>query len=229
MSKIANAKGRDVKSLGDSGYTRIMGNASLGQLLSRVQATAISNGTELEKLIVERCNKIENIDKFIDDVTQAKINSGTFLCTKKILKATKVYKKSIEKIEPDMLIFIVSKQRICKIIQLKDGETFDTKKVLAEKEKLIEFMQKFGIKIPFVTDYFICGFNQNDKNKIRIGMKNEFELEHILTGRELCEILGIDFDEIIALRKQDAKENLDYFVDELLAIPEVLAKIKSKI
>ncbi|WP_270978177.1 restriction endonuclease [Campylobacter helveticus] len=229
MSKIINAKGRDVKKFGESGYTRVIGNSQLGQLLSRVQATVIANGSELEKMIVERCNAIKDIDKFIDDVTQSKINQGTFLCTKRILKKTQNYKESIKSIEPDMLIFIVSRQRICKVIELKDGETFDTKKAKAEKENLVKFSQNFGVKIPFVTDYYICCFNQSDKTKIHIGMKGVFGLENILTGRELCEILGIDFDEMISLRNQVAKENLTYFIDELLAIPEIKAKIKARI
>ena len=40
---------------GNSGYTRVFENGALGQLLSRVQATVISNGNELEKLLIERC------------------------------------------------------------------------------------------------------------------------------------------------------------------------------
>ena len=204
MSKIAKAKGRDINKFGESGYTRVIGNTQLGQLLSKVQATVIANGTELEKMIVERCKTIENIDDFIKSVTEGKINSGTYLCTKKILKKTQNYKACIAHIEPDMLIFIVSNQRICKIIEVKDGETFDTKKAAGEKENLIKFSQNFGVKIPFV-------------------------LQNILTGRELCEILNIDFDDIVRTRTQDSIENFDYFINKLLEIPEVREVIKAKI
>lgn len=48
---------------------RVIGSDKLGQLLSRVQSTVISNGTELERLIVERSNLIENIDIFIERAT----------------------------------------------------------------------------------------------------------------------------------------------------------------
>lgn len=229
MSKISNAKGRDVKNTGDSGYTRVIGNNELGQLLSKVQATVISNGTELEKMIVARSNSISNIDDFIADVTASKINNGVFLCTKATLKKTIKYKKAIDKIEPDMLIFIVSEQRICKIIELKDGETFDTKKVAAEKTNLEKFSQAFGVKIPFVIEYFICGFNQINKEIISKGMKGVFNMENILTGKELCEILNISFDEIIKTRKEDAKENFEYFIDELLKIKAVRDMIKLKL
>lgn len=229
MSKIAKAKGRDINKFDESGYTRVIGNTQLGQLLSKVQATVIANGTELEKMIVERCKTIENIDDFIKSVTEGKINSGTYLCTKKILKKTQNYKACIAHIEPDMLVFIVSNQRICKIIEVKDGETFDTKKAAGEKENLIKFSQNFGVKIPFVTEYYVCSFNQCDKEKIHLGMKGVFELENILTGRELCEILNIDFDDIVRTRTQDSIENFDYFINKLLEIPEVREAIKAKI
>ncbi|RKO64671.1 restriction endonuclease [Campylobacter sp. P255] len=225
MSKISNQQGRNVQKSGVSGYTRAVGNDELGQLLSRVQACVISNGNELEKLLIDRCSTIDNIDIFIKKVTTSNINQGTFLCTKKILKKTQDYKDVIKGIEPDMIIFIVSNYRLCKIIELKDGDTFDTKKVKGEKANLVTFSEKFGAKIPFSTDYYVCCFNQNNKEIIREGMKNEFDLEHIMTGKELCQLLNIDYQEIINIRKNDMEENFNYFIEELLKIPEVLEKI----
>lgn len=45
--KIRNQKGRKD---GNSGYTRVFNNSELGDLISKIQATVISNGNELEKL-----------------------------------------------------------------------------------------------------------------------------------------------------------------------------------
>ncbi|WP_224316109.1 hypothetical protein [Campylobacter canadensis] len=50
-----------------------------------------------------------------------------------------------------------------------------------------------------------------------------------MTGKELCEILSINYDEILNIRKKDAKENLEYFIDELIKIKEIKKIIKSKI
>ena len=63
-------------------------------------------------------------------------------------------------IEPDFIIFIVQSRRICKIIELKDGDNFDTKKVLGEKEHLRVFANEFSRKIPFATEFYFCCFNQ---------------------------------------------------------------------
>lgn len=221
--KIRNSKGRTD---GNSGYTRTLGNEELGKLISKVQATVISNGTELERMIVERSKAIKDIDEFIENATIGNIINGTYLCTKKVFKKSEKYVKDVEGIEPDMIIFIVERNRICKVIELKDGDAFDTKKSLGEKEHLEKFAMVFGAKIPFITDYFICSFNQEDKNAIKIGFKNTFSLENIMTGSELCKILNINYDEIIKLRQDDMKDNFNYFLEELIKIPEVLSKLE---
>jgi hypothetical protein len=48
MAKISDSKGRPDE---NSGYARLFGNQQLGQLMSRVQATVIRTGNELEALI----------------------------------------------------------------------------------------------------------------------------------------------------------------------------------
>ena len=42
-----------------------------------------------------------------------------------------------------------------------------------------------------------------------------------MTGDELCELLDIDYSEIIAMREQDAQDNIRYFLEELLKISKV--------
>ena len=48
MAKISETKGR---SDANSGYARLFGNQQLGQLISRVHATVIRTGNELEHII----------------------------------------------------------------------------------------------------------------------------------------------------------------------------------
>lgn len=228
MAKIVNARGR---SDGGSGYTRVLKNDKLGVLVSKVQATVISNGNELERLIMARTNNIENLDDFIDKATIAEITDGVYLCPKRIYAKSSylIYDAQNNKIEPDLLIFIVEQRRICKVVELKDGDSFDTKKSAGEKQHLEEFVLKFGSRIPFVADYYICCFNQDNKELIYSGFKGAFDLSHILTGRELCDILKIDYDEIVEQRKVDADENFKYFLNQLLEIEEVNNYLTDKI
>lgn len=100
-------------------------------------------------------------------------------------------------------------------------------KARGEKEHLITFSKEFGSKIPFRTEIYICSFNQNDINAIKTGLKNTFKKEEILTGRAFCDILHIDYDSIIKSRLEDAEDNFNYFIEELIKIEQVKSKILS--
>ena len=217
--KIRDAVGRTD---GASGYARALGDEALGQLISRVQSTVISNGTELERIIVARTNPVLDLDVFIDQVTDGLQEPGIYLCQKKVLKKSRY---AMPGIEPDLLIFLVQQRRICKVVELKDGDNFDTKKSQSERDHLEHFATVFGSQIPFVTEFYICCFNQEDKTKIQEGFKHRFELEHILTGRELCEVLDLDYDQILQGRQADMQDNFDYFVHQLLQIDTVREEV----
>ena len=221
--KIRDARGRKD---GSSGYTRVLGNDELGQLISRIQSTVISNGTELERIIVSMTKTINSLEEFIDNVTEGVQPEGVYLCQKKVLKKS-MY--SIHGIEPDLLIFTVDRKRVCKVIELKDGDNFDTKKSQSEREHLEQFSLQFGAKIPFATEFYICCFNQPDKEIIKEGFKNKFEPEHIMNGQELCDVLKISYDDIIRGRKHDMEDNINYFIDELLKIDDVRNRIEEKL
>jgi len=212
MAKISDAKGRE----NGSGYVRVFDNEQLGYLLSRVQATVISSGSELEKMIISRSNLITNLDVFIEHVQSNQ--PGVYLCPKKVIKQSRY---STDK-EPDLLVFIIDvHHNELKVIELKDGDAFDTKKSAGEKQTLEDFTNHIARSVPFAVNYYVCSFNQLNKNDIRIGFKNVFSIDEIMTGAELCELLSIDYDEIKTLRRTDATSNLRYFVEQLMLIPEV--------
>ena len=71
MARIRNSKPKDS---GD-GYFRILGNKKLGELITKVQSTVISAGTELERIIHEilknKGQLVENVDIFLDKIPQS--------------------------------------------------------------------------------------------------------------------------------------------------------------
>ena len=171
-------------------------------------------------MIVSQTNNITDLEKFIASIetNDGAYSDGVYVCQKKILKKSKY---AVHGYEPDLLVFLVQKRRICSVIELKDGDAFDTKKSEVEKEHLEHFTQKFGTQIPFTTQYYVCCFNQDDKEQIKIGFKNKLNEEHILTGRELCDLLQIDYEKIVKTRQTDAESNLRYFLEELVKIEGV--------
>ena len=136
----------------------------------------------------------------------------------------KVVKKSIYKMdkhEPDFIIFVVERDKMCNIVELKDGDSFDTKKSSSELESLQHFTNHIAPLIPFMVKFYICCFNQNDKLKIVEGFKKRFNKDQVMTGREFCDLLGIDSDAIIDAREKDAIDNFNYVIEELIKIDKL--------
>ncbi len=205
----------------DGGYTRLFNNEDIGALFSQVHATSISAGTELEKMIF--VSNVENLDDFLENIQEIQTNIN--VVTKKVLKNSNI---NISGNEPDGILFILS-NRECKIIELKDGDTFDTKKVEGEIKTLEEVTNLLSRKIPFSVNYYLCGFNSTDKSVLKLGLKNRLEEDHLMTGRELCDILGLDYNNIVKQRQNDGNENLEYFIDSLLEIDIVKDNIIKKL
>jgi len=215
MAKIRDAKGRR-ENQSPSGYTRLFGNIALGNLLSKVQAAVISSGNELERLILERCQKISDFDNFVTDLDNR--SPGIFVATKRQIKKSK---KVETRFEPDLLAFDLV-HRICYVIEVKDGDQFDTKKSEGERNTLHSFRSDVASVLPFSFKIYMCSFNAPSKEAIYHGLKHKFPLDELMTGKELCDLLGIDYNEILDIRKQDQEDNIDYFVESLKNIPEIL-------
>ncbi len=219
MAKIRNANPKS----SSGGYKRVFDNEILGKLIQKIQSTVISNGNELEKIIAEQSKLIKNLEEFLSNCYSKDQENGVFLCPKRTIKKSK-YK--LDKHEPDLIIFEISDNlKNCYIIELKDGDNFDTKKSEGEFENLEKYKNHLGSQIAFITNFFICCFNQNDKEMIVKGFKNRFSLEQVMTGKQLCDLLGLNYTSITEMRKQDAEDNINYFADQLVKIPLINNKI----
>lgn len=205
------------------GYIRIL-NKELGDIITRIHSTSIKSGNELEKYISDMApNKISNLDDFIKkrDI----IKEGIYFCSKKTFKISKY---NIMHREPDFIIFQMNNGKLKGfVIELKDGDNFDTKKSEGEKtiETLTISLQK---KMKIHIDFYICCFNQNDKKKIRNGLKGQFELSNIITGNELCEMLKIERCKIDEIREKDAKDNCQWLVKKFSTTKILGEEIRKK-
>jgi hypothetical protein len=222
MAKIKNAKPKSTS----GGYERLVGNPAMADIFTKAQSTVISNGTELEKMIRDRAQLIANLDEFIDQCDEGLVPDGSYLCTKAVLKESKY---NLEKHEPDFIAFTLNTtKKLCYVVELKDGDAFDTKKAAAEKEMLQKFVNHLAPRIPFRTKYYICCFNQLDKAKIVAGFKNTVTIEEVMSGNEFCNILGINYRQIVEFRKDDAVENYAYVVQKMSEIPDIQNAVVSE-
>jgi hypothetical protein len=91
-------------------------------------------------------------------------------------------------------------------------------------------MQAFATRLSRQTRYepaiYFCSFNQESKESIVAGAKGRFSPQQVMTGRELCAILKIDYDQFRAARRQEQALNLEYFIRELLVIPEIAERVR---
>jgi hypothetical protein len=201
-----------------------VGSVALGQLLSRVQATVIRNGNELERMLKEQCPYYSATVR-MEDVTK-KINEG-LIDKENILQVFFAYKHETEgeKSIIGNIIVVDHEDKIVHIVKVKDGDTFDTKKISGELVSLRTLSEALGRNLGYTARYHFCAFNQPDKAAIIFGAKGRLNEETAMTGSELSELIGVDYESIREVRKEDRKDNFDYLIEQMFAIPEVRAKI----
>jgi hypothetical protein len=183
MALLKAAPGREA-----GGYERLFGDAKLGRLLSRVQSAVIRAGAELEQVIIELANTIDDADAFLDaDILQ----EGVFAVSKKVLKKSK--RLNYAGVEPDFVVFKrEGKTQHCYLIELKDGDTFDTKKAAGEKESMQRFLTAIAPHIQFTMSIHFCCFHRLTKQEIVQGFKRKITINEAMTGPEFCDLLGVD-------------------------------------
>lgn len=217
MAKISESKGRGNE---NSGYVRVVGLPALGQLLSRIQATVIRNGNELEHILKQQCPyysveaKLGDIPNLLDGGKQIQVFFS--------YKHERIGETSIV---GDVTV-VDHKWRIVHIVELKDGDTFDTKKSSGELASITILANALAEKLGYIAQAHFCSFNQNSKEAIVTGAKGRFDRDVAMTGAELCGLIGVNYNKIRELRKADKAENFDYLLSELLAIPEVKLRIE---
>lgn len=198
MARFSEVKGRPLQQVSKGAYARCFGDPHLSHLLSRVQGLIIKNGNELEELITQLVSDklIENVDEFLGAQI---MDLGVRVATKKAVKSCTSLQG--DGIEPDFIVFDRKRHsQHCFIVELKDGYEFDTKSSEKEHENLVDFLAGNSAKLHYYdSEVKICGFNADSREEIRTGFKRKFSREVAMTGREFCELVGIDYDHIIAL------------------------------
>ena len=132
--------------------------------------------------------------------------------------------------EPDFVVFERRGSRQhCYIIELKDGDAFDTKKAAGERESMHRFVSVIAPVVRFTITVHFCCFNQDDRQAIVDGFKRRITLEEAMTGREFCTLLDIDYDEIVRLRQENQVVNFRDFIDYLLRIRSTRDEIERQL
>lgn len=221
MALIRNANPRNTS----GSYERLFDNAALGKLASKIQSAVISSGSKLEAMIADLVPNIPDLDQFLE---QEIMQDGVWLVRKRQIKQSSTL--NLAGSEPDFMVF---KRRegiqSCHIIELKDGHVFDTKKASAERQAMHRFIERNAQHIPYQFQAHFCAFNQNDRDAIWDGFKRRIAREEVMTGREFCNLVEINYDEIVQQRRRDGADNVEFFIEELLKIECVKLKLLQRL
>ena len=210
----------------DGGYTRLLGNPALGALISRIHASAIAAGNELEKIIPQHALLFQSAD--ITRFVSGALPPGNYLVCKRDIRQH--FKPMIgSSMEPDFLLICILGTRIY-VIELKDGDQFDTKKSFAEvqhlaafRKDLVNWLRRTEALSQFGVEFKVCFFNARTREEVVAGMKGHLPLANAWTGAEFCRALGISYETIVAQRRQEAEVNLRFVVEQLMSIEAVRA------
>lgn len=213
MARIADSKGREDD---NSGYTRLLGLPELGQLLSRIHATVIRNGNELELMLAERC-------AFRATGLAQRLNGALTLFTQPL---EAFFGEALHVTDSDHLtaadiVILDHRAREVRVVEVKEGDLFDTKNADGELACLRPLALFIGARLRYRPQFQLCCFNQEDKSAILRGLKGRFSAEQVMSGRELCAILGVSYEAIRRQREEDVRANLAFLARELWAIPQL--------
>lgn len=218
MARIRNADPKNKS----GAYERLFGNAKLGALASKVQSTVISAGYELENMIFDMVKNVGELDDFLK---KKNVEDGIFLARKKQIKKSKIL--HISGGEPDFMIFKKNgDQKFCYVVELKDGHAFDTKKANAEKLLIRGFVERNAKHIPYEISVHFCAFNQSNRQAICEGFKNKITINEAMTGQEFCDLLEINYNDIVNTRRADEPDNVEYLLSELVKIESVRNRLR---
>ena len=218
MARLRNANPRNTS----GGYERVFGNAELGLLASKIQSVVVSSGAELEKMIANEVPNIPDLDEFLAGRV---MGEGVLLARKAEIKNSETLVR--EGSEPDFMVFRRRNGvQTCHVVELKDGHVFDTKKISAEWDAVAGFVQRNARCIQCQVQPHFCAFNQNDRDVIWNGFKQRVPRRAVMTGREFCDLLEIDYDRIVERRRDDCGDNVEYLLSALLDIEPVRQQIR---
>jgi len=131
-------------------------------------------------------------------------------------------------INGDVVVFDHAKKHLM-VIEVKGGDTFDTKKASGELNSL----QQSAAELSKATatrglSHSVPRIKRTNRPLVA-GAKGRFSQEEVMTDRELCSILAIKFDAFRAGRGGEHAANLADFLGELVDIPEIAQRLRQKL
>lgn len=219
--KIKKDKKNDITK---SGYFNVFGDKAIAELCRKIQSTTIRNGNELQDIILREVSVQKLSQKIdLDSLIRLVRTGATFYIPNYKINKQQLESKNIKLIGKKNIDIdaIFCKENILYIIEYKQGDNLDTKKSQSEVEslsKISELFSSYNIQTLPKLVMWVCDDVKNSS------IKTTESKEFLTTGKEACEILGISFENIELIRKQDQVDNINYFFEEFEKIKNTIKK-----
>lgn len=239
---IQDMKGRKGDITG-SGYYRLLQSQKdddkndgiakdIARLLSKIHSASISNGAKLESEYIGNETYNKNCPKKEVCITDlVSLSNGHYINIKFDKKLwndneeTENQPKKTETTEVDYITFEKDTEKDTgketvkvKLFEIKDGDTFDTKKSRSELqslEKVKKLLQDTYTNAE-VTTYVVLW---NTKDLSENGFKAKLIDTMLITGKMMCELIGnLDYEKINHDRKCIGNKNLQYILSSMKRI-----------
>lgn len=235
MDKPGRGRKDDIK---ESGYYRVFNHPSLSSkaaekmalIVSKAHATSISNGLELEDTFFNAAgingniiNNTYDFDIFIENLQDPSFDKNfSVVISKKGYKDSLSLPKSVFPKEPDFMLY---KNGDFYLMEMKDGDDFDAKKLDGEQKTLLNSMLTVRNVTNNALNYYpvMCSFSQTDQKKAVAGFKKMFEYFDpqsatcdtvaTITGQDICKEFDIDFNKINTVRMADNYDNAMFMMN----------------
>jgi hypothetical protein len=204
----------------DGNYTTIFGDEDIGSLISTIHATSIKMGTELEHIILSLSNVIDETK--LEDFFKKTLEPGIYIIPKKTMLDRRLKFDQI----PDTIVVNV-KPNTCKIVEIKLGDNFDTKKSQGEVDHLKKYAEKLDRATTYRVSWAVCMWYAKDKTAIITGFKGTITENEALTGEEFCELVNINYQEINTKIASDQETNREYLFNKIRLIRNKYHKEKA--
>jgi|GEM_PF-2706415 len=210
MAKLRSTKGNDKPA-----YIRIFGNFALARLLSQVQGTASRNGSELPSIIAEHVEgnyvaRVITYKQFLKDPAANPQQYEWLLVVK-----PKAQRSEEHQAISSNLLLVNTIQRKCIVVQLRDGDPGGVMTQEGTVTRLRSNATAVANETAFATDFALCSFNAPSVDALRSRLAGLFKPHQLLTGEQLCAMLGVGYAAVVAERERDQSDNIAYFIQRL--------------
>jgi hypothetical protein len=193
----------------------------IAEIVSDIHATTISNGNYLDSVILTS-------PQFNPNKVVKKANSSNIKYDDCIGHYSKfaILKKDCDKIKKTRIEtdYVVITEHKVSIYEVKDGDTFDTKKSEGEIESLKIAAGFFQNTFPEKSIlYHVVMWNATDIKKTSFKSQDKPDT-CLMTGKEFCNVVGCDFDAISSHRREKAQNHKDWMIEQMDKLHESIHK-----